>query len=72
MDYIKGTIDRFEDNFIVIRTENNQELNWPKNKVKNDLQEGDAITLFLSSDKQGTDHNESLAKNILNQIINSE
>lgn len=72
MDSIKGTIDRIEDDFIVIRTENNQEILWPKNKIKKSFQEGDAVTVFLSPDKEGTEDNKTLAKNILNQILNSQ
>ena len=69
MDYIEGTIDRFEDGQAVIKTNEGQQIVWPKDKLTAEIKEGDAIQLYLVGAKTQTAANESIAKALLNQII---
>lgn len=69
MNIIKGTIDRFEGDKAVIKTEFGDQILWPKNKLSSDLTEGAVINLAIMLDSQATDSKEELAKQILNQIL---
>ena len=69
---IKATIDRFEGNFAVLSLEDGQKLNWPKDKLPKDMKEGVVVWLNILKDEEATKHQKELAKEILNEILNSE
>lgn len=72
MNYLNGTIDRIEDNQAIIKLENGTTLLWPKEKLPSNRGEGDVIKLNISSDTEETENKEDVAKNILNEILQSE
>jgi hypothetical protein len=72
MNYLNGTIDRIEDNQVIIKLENGSTLLWPKEKLPNNLTEGSALKLNILTDTKQTKNKEDVAKNILNEILQSE
>jgi len=72
MNYLNGTIDRFEENQAIIKLENGTTLLWPKEKIPDNLKEGELIKLLMQSDKTETNKQEETAKNILNEILQNE
>jgi len=68
----KGVIDRFEGNQAVIKTEDRQELLWPKDSLPPDLGEGDLVELALGvADSLANERQEKVAKEILKQILHT-
>ena len=72
MNYLNGTIDRLEGNQAVLKIENGATLLWPTEKLPNGFVEGQAIKLSLLTDSDVTEDKEIIAKNILNEILQSE
>jgi len=69
---MKGVIDRFEGDKAVIKTEDRQELIWPKDKLPSDLGEGDLIELAIgAADSLASGRQEKVAKEILKQILHT-
>lgn len=66
---IKLTIDRFEKNFAVLKAEDGQNINWPKNKLQDGVREGNVLTFLIISQQEKTDDQKKLAKNVLNEIL---
>lgn len=69
---LAGTIDRFENDKAVIVLNDGQQLIWPKAKLADDITAGMSINLCLSEDESGTKENKQLAKDVLNEILQSE
>lgn len=67
----KVTIDRFEGDKAVLKTEDNQEIIWPKDKLPENIQEGSVLRIAISSDSGAERADKELAKSILNEILNS-
>lgn len=69
---IKGVIDRIEGDKAVIKTEDRQELRWPKNKLPADLGEGDLVELAVgAADSLAAEQQKKVAKEILKQILHT-
>ena len=67
---IKLTIDRFEGDWAVLKTADNESISWPKNKLPAHAREGAAL-LFLVADNPKEDKaSRDLAREILNEILN--
>lgn len=69
MNFLKAAIDRIEGESAVIKTENGQELIWPKDNLPADAREGTAIRLNLSTSKTDEEERAKLAKTLLNEIL---
>ena len=69
---LKATIDRFEGDYAVLSLDDGQKLNWPKEKLPKNVQEGEVIWLSITKDKEATKNQRELAKEILNEILKSE
>lgn len=67
---ISGVIDRFEENSAVIILKGHQIVHWPKQKLPEDVKEGDVVWLMLSHDEDLTKEREKLAHKILEEILN--
>jgi hypothetical protein len=72
MNFLKATIDRFEGETAVIKTENGQEILWPKNNLPPDAKESSAIRLNLSTSKTDEEERAKLAKTLLNEILQTK
>jgi hypothetical protein len=67
---IKLTIDRFEGDWAVLKTADDESINWPKNKLPAQAREGNSL-LFLVSDNPKEDKaSRDLAREILKEILN--
>ncbi len=67
--YLKGIIDRFDGDFIVIKTEYNKEIYWPQNLIDCSYDKGDQVNIYLTKEDVIEDDQASKAKNILRQIF---
>ncbi len=72
MNFLKAIIDRLEGESAVIKTENGQEIIWPKNNLPEDAKEGTAIRLNLSTSKTDEEERAKLAKTLLNEILQTK
>jgi len=68
---IKVTIDRFENGSVVLKTDDKQTIVWPKNKLPENIHEGSVLTIAVNSDIDSEKNNRDLAKDILNEILDS-
>ncbi|MCK4553724.1 DUF3006 domain-containing protein [Candidatus Parcubacteria bacterium] len=66
---IKITIDRFEGNKAVLKTEDNNEIIWPKGKLPEQAREGMILNFNITDDAQAEKEKKELAKDILNEIL---
>lgn len=69
---ISGVIDRFEGEKAVIILKDHQVVHWPKQKLPDDIKEGDVVWLRIAHDKDLTKEREKLARKILEEILNSK
>jgi hypothetical protein len=69
MSFLKAVIDRFEGESAVIKTDNGQEIIWPKNNLPEDAKEGAAVRLNLSTSKTDEEERAKIAKTLLNEIL---
>jgi len=67
--FLPAVIDRFNDRQAVIKLADGQELLWPINNLPAGLTEGSAIKLYLSDLAEAEIKKQSLAKNILREIL---
>ncbi len=66
---IKLTIDRIEENKVVMIAETGQEIVINKELISFDIKEGEVLYLDLKKNKKEYEAKENLAKNLLNQIL---
>ncbi len=68
---IKATIDRFEEGRAVLKTKDKQTIIWPKNKLPENVGEGTVLRIALTDDQATASADKELAKDILNEILNT-
>ncbi len=66
---IKITIDRFEGGKAVLKTEDNNEIIWPKDNLPEQAREGMILNFNITDDAQAEKEKKELAKDILNEIL---
>lgn len=69
---IKLTVDRYEGEKVVLKTEDNQTVVWPKNKLPEEINEGAVLIFEINHSSVAEKENKELAKEILNEILNLE
>ena len=69
---IKLTIDRLEGEKAVLLTEDGQSIIWPKNKLSAGSKEGMIFNFNILNDTETKKNKEELAKEILNEILNTD
>lgn len=69
---IKLTIDRFEGDKAVLKTENNNEIIWPKNNLPEQSSEGMVLNFNIQNNIQAEKEKKELAKDILNEILDTK
>ncbi|MFH2136015.1 MAG: DUF3006 domain-containing protein [Patescibacteria group bacterium] len=72
MKSIKAAIDRFEGDSAVIKTEDGQEIIWPKKDLPEDAKEGTAVRLSVSTNQSDEEERTKLAKTLLNEILQNK
>ncbi len=68
---IKLTIDRFEGEMAVLKTDDGQSIIWPKDKLPAEAHEGMILNFDILSDGETEKDKKILAKEILNEILDS-
>lgn len=69
---LKGTLDRFEENKAVIKTEDGQQILWPKENLSEDIKEGSAVDIVIFNEEAEQIQREKMAKTLLNEILKKE
>ena len=69
---INLTIDRFEGDKVVLKTDDNNTIVWPKNKLPENIHEGQVLVFSICDDKEAEKNGKQQAKDILNEILNPE
>lgn len=69
---ISLTIERFEDNQAILKGDDGICVSWPKDKLPENAKEKEVVTFNLSSEATAKTENDSLAKDILNEILSAE
>ena len=69
---IKIIVDRFEEDKAILKTEDNQTIIWPKNKLPHNIKEGGFLFFDIQENKNQEEQNKKLAKTILNEILNGD
>lgn len=67
--FLKAAVDRFEGDYAVIKTEDGQEILWPKKELLEGVREGTAVRLALSTSQTDEEERTKLAKTLLNEIL---
>jgi len=66
---IKIILDRFENDKAVLKTEDGENIIWPKNKLPENAQESQIFNFTIDNDEKTAKDKKGLAKNILNEIL---
>lgn len=66
---IKFTIDRFEGDKAVLKTNDGATVLWPKDKLPANSHEGSSVNFTINTDLETENEKRILAKNILNEIL---
>ncbi len=69
---IKLTIDRFENDKAILKTENGSTIIWPKDKLPENIHEGMVLIFNIIDDAQAEKDKKQLAKEILNEILDTD
>ena len=72
MSIFSATIDRFEGDYAILRTEDKLEIQLPKSKLPKETREGSLVRFELYLDQRATQRKEEIAKAILNEILKSQ
>lgn len=65
------TLDRFEKDVAILRTDDGQELLWPREKLPAAAKQGDVLSLALLTNTDLADERKKYAKTVLNEILGS-
>lgn len=66
------TIDRIEDNKVVLLTQDQETIVWPKSKLPAEVKEGETLYFSIKGLHDKDEGEKSQAKDILNEILNIE
>jgi hypothetical protein len=66
------TIDRFEGEKAVLKTNDGQTIIWPKNMLPEDSREGTVLEFLIDTDLAIEDKKRKMAKEVLNELLNTE
>lgn len=69
---IKLTIDRFESDQAVLKTEDNTAIIWPKEKLPKNINAGSVLLFTITNDAKDEEDSKKLAKDILNEILKTD
>jgi len=67
---MKVTIDRIEGDIAVLKTKDDA-INIPKKYLPLECKENDVLNLIITNEKEESNNNKQEAKNILNEILDS-
>jgi hypothetical protein len=61
-------VAKFENDKVILRTEDNDTVVWPRRQLPPDIKEG-ALVAFTINDQTAKPDNKELAKDILNELL---
>lgn len=67
--FIQITIDRFEGDKAILKTNEGETIIWSKNKLPIEAKEGSVLNFKITSDLEEEKEKKALAKEILNEIL---
>ncbi len=67
-----ATFDRVEGEFAVLRFDNGQTMNWPKNELPAGVSEGDVLKVVLLNKEDEEEEREAMAKAVLNELLKTD
>ncbi|MEK7211487.1 MAG: DUF3006 domain-containing protein [Patescibacteria group bacterium] len=68
-NYLEGVIDRFEEEYAVIKLDDGQTLDWPISNLSEGLGEGDSVKIWIGKQTEETEDRAEKAKAILNELL---
>ena len=72
MKEVNLTIDRFEDDNAVLKFENGRSISWPLTNLPENIKESEIINFKITTNKEKKETDRSIAKSILNEILNTD
>ncbi len=66
------TIDRFENGKAILKTEDGATIIWLKDKLPKDIKEGSVLVFDILKDEDAQKNKKEQAKDILNEILDTE
>ena len=69
---IELTIDRIENDQVVLKTNDNQSIIWPTDKLPTNAVEGMVLNFSLVAKNKKEQDGKRLAKDILNEILDTD
>lgn len=66
---IKLTVDRFEEDKVVLAADGGIIIIWPKNKLPADIHEGSTLSFDIREEAEREKRDKQTAKDIINEII---
>lgn len=69
---IELTIDRIEEGKVVLLTQDQETIVWPKSKLPSNVKEGETLYFSIKGLQDKDETGNSQAKDILNEILNIE
>lgn len=69
---IEATLDRFEGETGVLRTNDGQELIWPATEIPDDVEEGSTVHVALITEEVMGGGQRVMAQDILNEILSGD
>lgn len=70
--FLEGVIENVGDDFVIIKTADGQKLRWPKKDLQNECQLNAPVKIAIFTEQEWQEDKETLAKNILNQLLKAE
>lgn len=65
---LKTIVDRFEGDYAVLN-HHGEQIFWPKDKVPDDIKEGDVLVLTAKKEEDALKDREELAKTVINELL---
>lgn len=69
---IQITIDRFEGDQAVLKTETGDTIIWPQKHLPKNAKESSVMHFFITNDLQEEDEKKEMAKAVLNELLRVE
>ncbi len=71
-NWLSAKIEKIEGNFVVLRTDDNQEISWSRDNLPSGAEKGTKVRLELKSESEAAQSQKAQAKEILNEILKGE
>ncbi len=69
---LSGTLDRIEEDKAVIRLDDGQEIFWAREKLPQNVKEGELVRIKLFTSDTESEEREKIARKLLEEILKKE